>query len=59
VDARTVSTLDVAFLQGVEARLQEWNSAFDKEAFADPLPEGDAITTDQNRKNDEQPLIQH
>jgi AbrB family looped-hinge helix DNA binding protein len=35
VRVRAVSPLDVAFLQGVEAGLQEWSSSVDDEAFAD------------------------
>ncbi len=58
MNARTSSPLDVAFMQGVEAELQEWNSASDEEAFADPLPEGHAVTTNQDRKNDELPPVQ-
>ena len=35
VRVRVVSPLDVAFLQGVEAGLQEWSSSLDDEAFGD------------------------
>jgi AbrB family looped-hinge helix DNA binding protein len=35
VRVRAVSPLDVAFLQGVEAGLQEWSSTADDDAFAD------------------------
>ena len=35
VRVRAVSPLDVAYLQGVEANLQEWASAADEAAFAD------------------------
>ena len=35
VRVRAVSPLDVVFLQGVEAGLQEWSSSADDEAFAD------------------------
>jgi hypothetical protein len=45
-------------MQGVEAGLQEWNSTSDEAAFAELLPDGDAVTTDQDRKNDELPPVQ-
>jgi len=35
VRVRAISPLDRAFLQGLEAGLQEWNSAVDESAFAD------------------------
>jgi antitoxin PrlF len=35
VRVRVVSPLDVAYLRGVEANLQEWASAADDAAFAD------------------------
>ena len=35
VNVRRVAPLEIAFLEGVEAGLQEWASAADEEAFAD------------------------
>ena len=35
VRVRAISPLDRAFLQGLEAGLQEWNSPVDEAAFAD------------------------
>ena len=35
VRVRVLKPLDRLFLEGVEASLQEWNSAEDEEAFAD------------------------
>ena len=35
VRVRAISPLDRAFLQGLEAGLQEWNSRLDEAAFAD------------------------
>jgi len=35
VGGRAISPLDRAFLQGLEAGLQDWNNAVDEAAFAD------------------------